>query len=481
MDALRAQSQKVIDQLKVDHTAAMSEALEEADQSKAMASEAVEATTQQCAKDMDALRAQSQKVIDGLKAEHTAALTEAMEALEQLQAEHTDTMTGAVTEAQSQKAIEQLKAEHSATMSTAEQAILQSCEEDFQEERDNLEKEKLRTEEERAEMEQKVKLLQEQQTAQTALLSEQHAAQVAALEAMHKTAVAVAEGAIIESCEADFEAESEEQRQVLESQQKKHDIEVAMLQRKHREAIRSCEEAIATCKTAEEGEAVIAGGYTDQIQEMEARMLDAVEKEELAKQALHQERVQTRETLDGMDASWSRRQRDAESKHAEELAERVLEARRVAFEAGELERNKMETRFQEQNTATIQSCEEAIAACQAQEERKEDELRNVKSQLAEVKADARTEQLDAKRKLMESAGVAEVEKADLGLELLNERNLRTYTEGLLVEEQQARAALLEKDAAFMEALGETQGLELLDPEVRSATLSLNVSAFRECC
>ena len=479
MDALRVQSQRVVDGLKAEHsaalgehTAAMGEALEKADQSEAMA-EAVEAATQQCAKDMDALRVQSQKVVDGLKAEHTAALTDAMGGLKQLQVEHTDALSGAVTEAESQKVIDQLKAEHSAAISAAEQAILQSCEEDFQEERAGLEKEKLRTEEERGEMEQQVKLLQEQQTAQTALLSEQRAAQVAALEAMHRTAVAVAEGAIIESTDADFEAEREEQQQILEFQQKKHDIEVTMLQRKHREAIRCCEEAIATCKTAEQGEAVIAGGYTDQIQEMEERMLDAIGKEELAKQALHQERVQTRETLDAMDASWSRRQRDTESTHAEDLSERALEARRVAFEAGEVERGKMEARLQEQNTATIMSCEEAIAACKAQEERKDDELKSANSQLAEAKADARAEQLDSKRKLMEAASAAEIEKVELGLALLNERNLRAYTEGLLAEEQQARAALLEKDVVFMEALGETQGLELLDPEVRRAAIAIS--------
>ena len=44
-----------------------------------------------------------------------------------------------------------------------------------------------------------------------------------------------------------------------------------------------------------------------------------------------------------------------------------------------------------------------------------------------------------------------------GLE--NERNLRVYTEGLLREEQEARAELLEKDAAFLKTLTRMRALE----------------------
>ena len=45
-----------------------------------------------------------------------------------------------------------------------------------------------------------------------------------------------------------------------------------------------------------------------------------------------------------------------------------------------------------------------------------------------------------------------------GLE--NERNLRVYTEGLLREEQEARAELLEKDAAFLKTLTRMRALEV---------------------
>lgn len=223
------------------------------------------------------------------------------------------------------------------------------------------------------------------------------------------------------------------------------------LARQHRDTIQSCVEAIATCQMSEETTETARLEMDAHILHTEAEQQQLAQQEHQAKSALHEERVRTAETLDAMKASWARQLQDAQSEHMQELSAKVEKARKATLDSCEKERMQMVGRLNAEHRAAIQTCEEAIATCEAQEARTALKLRE-----DEIEVTAR--ELAIKEDTMQST----LQK--LASELENERNLRKYTEGLLREEQDARAELLSKDAAFMEALS-MQGelLEELDP------------------
>jgi hypothetical protein len=175
----------------------------------------------------------------------------------------------------------------------------------------------------------------------------------------------------------------------------------------------------------------------------------ASQQERQAISALHEERVRAAETLDAMKASWARKLQDVQSEHMEELTAKVQEARKAALELCDNESRQVEHRLNAEHPAASQNGEQAIS--EAQEEEREDDLQA------------------AVRKLTRMQSIQE----QLQSELENERNLRKYTEGLLREEQDARAELLSNDAAFMEALSHMQGgvLEELDSHTFDAELN----------
>ena len=271
-----------------------------------------------------------------------------------------------------------------------------------------------------------------------------------------RQAIEDAEREILESCEEDY-LEREEQRQVehsaatrlleqriaeLEAQGARWKHANEEVERKHREAIESCEEAITACRLGEQETESARREMGQEIARTASEQQVSSEQEQQAKHALREERVRTAETLDAMKASWARKLQDAQTQHMEELVSRVAEARKTVFDSCEADRRRTEQRLNAENRRAIQTCEEAIATCEAQEAASVEELQAAKPEWAR------------------EAAAAESARLELTNELENERNLRNYTESLLWEEQAARAELLSKDSAFMEALEGGLGMEM---------------------
>jgi hypothetical protein len=283
----------------------------------------------------------------------------------------------------------------------------------------------------------------------------------------HRQAIQDAEREIMESTEEDYQVREEERQAEHRAEISSLEEKVARLEQReeetrflrvpeelaqqHRAAIERCEKAIATCKISEETTETAILEIDAKLIRTESEQQAASQQEQQARLALHEERVRTAETLDAMKASWARKLQDVETKHMEELSAKVQQAQKAAFELFDSERRQTERSLNTEHRAAIQTCEQAIAACEAQEAQREDDLE------AAIRGIANEQ---ARRQQLES-------------ELENERNLRKYTEGLLREEQDARAELLSTDAAFMEALSRTQGgvLEELDPLAFDAELN----------
>eukprot|EP01043_Picozoa_sp_COSAG02_P025029 COSAG02_NODE_1391_length_12911_cov_246.579145_2_plen_912_part_00 len=223
------------------------------------------------------------------------------------------------------------------------------------------------------------------------------------------------------------------------------------IERQHRAAIQKCEEAIAACKSSEEITETSSIEIETRMMRAELEQQAASQQEQQARFALHEERIRNAETLDAMKASWARKLQDVQSEHMKELTAKVQEARKAALELCDHESRQMEHRLDAERPAAIQNGEQAIATCEVQEEEREDDLQTAVRKL--TKMQSTQEQLES--------------------ELENERNLRKYTEGLLREEQDARAELLSNDAAFMESLSHMQGgvLEELDSRAFDAELN----------
>ena len=283
----------------------------------------------------------------------------------------------------------------------------------------------------------------------------------------HRQAIQDAEREIMESTEEDYQVREEERQAEHRAEISSLEEKVARLEQReeetrflrvpeelaqqHRAAIERCEKAIATCKISEETTETAILEIDAKLIRTESEQQAASQQEQQARLALHEERVRTAETLDAMKASWARKLQDVETKHMEELSAKVQQAQKAAFELFDSERRQTERSLNTEHRAAIQTCEQAIAACEAQEAQREDDLE------AAIRGIANEQ---ARRQQLES-------------ELENERKLRKYTEGLLREEQDARAELLSTDAAFMEALSRTQGgvLEELDPLAFDAELN----------
>ena len=283
----------------------------------------------------------------------------------------------------------------------------------------------------------------------------------------HRQAIQDAEREIMESTEEDYQVREQERQAEHRAEMRSLEEKVARLEQReeetrflrvpeelaqqHRAAIERCEKAIATCKINEETTETAILEIDAKLMRTESEQQAASQQEQQARVALHEERVRTAETLDAMKAAWARKLQDVETKHMEELSAKVQQAQKAAFELFDSERRQTERRLNAEHRAAIQTCEQAIAACEAQEAQREDDLE------AAIRGIANEQ---ARRQQLES-------------ELENERNLRKYTEGLLREEQDARSELLSTDAAFMEALSRMQGgvLEELDPLAFDAELN----------